>query len=248
MSYVSFETRIYPIFIYYIILSVFGVLISIQMYFKYRKRKVKEPLYLMAVFISLTLALIFLTIGLAEAAIRGFFMEVYRISLPLAYSMVILADFSLNSFASHITDKGKKFTPLMILIGSVIMIALFLPWNWWGYPSEEYVGELNTRFYTTGSLVIFSCAIFIYIVILCNKVAKTTQNKIIKTGLRLFVYSMFCLILLFACITGDTLLIVFFDHPGYSVFLYVGWLFGVAFVILSYLSLVMPEWLVRKIE
>ncbi len=218
------------------------------MFRKYRERRVRSPLYLMLVFIFLTLALISLTTGLAEAAITGYFMEIYRISLPLAYSLVVLADFALYIFATYMTNRGQKLIPFIIIIGIFIMIALFLPWNWWGVPNEDYTGKLSIRLYTTSSFVIFSCAIYAYIIAICKMVLKTSESKVTKTGLKLLIYGMICLILLFICITGDNLLVVLFDHPGYSAFLYVGWLFAVGFVILSYLSLVMPDWLVRRIE
>jgi len=43
-------------------------------------------------------------------------------------------------------------------------------------------------------------------------------------------------------------MIQLFDHPGYSEFVYVAWIFAIIFYILSYLSLVMPKWLVKRIE
>ncbi|MHA1723453.1 MAG: hypothetical protein ACTSXH_01225 [Promethearchaeota archaeon] len=248
MSYEPFQVRIFPIFVYYMILSIFGVFMSFQMYLKYKKRKVKAPLYLMLVFIFLTSSIIILTVGLAEAAITGYFMEIYMMSLPLAYSMVIIADLMLFVFANHMMDKGNKLLPFLMIMGILIIISLFLPWNWWGVPAEEHAGELNIRFYTTGSLVIYSCAIYIYIALICHQVGSRTESKITKMGLQLMKYSMGCLILLFACITGDNLLIVFFDHPGYSFFLYIGWAFAVAFIILIYFSLIMPKWLLKRIE
>jgi len=46
----------------------------------------------------------------------------------------------------------------------------------------------------------------------------------------------------------DNLLIVLYRHPGYSEFIYVAWIFAILFLILTYLSLVMPEWLVKRIK
>ena len=62
-----------------------------------------------------SLTLISLTIGLGEAVISGFFKEIYRFSLPFAYSMIIIADVFLFVFAEEITGKGKKaIVPLII--------------------------------------------------------------------------------------------------------------------------------------
>jgi len=43
-------------------------------------------------------------------------------------------------------------------------------------------------------------------------------------------------------------MITFFKHSGYSEFTYIAWIFGSIFIILSYLSLIMPEWLVNRIK
>ncbi|MFW9875657.1 MAG: hypothetical protein ACFFG0_21345 [Candidatus Thorarchaeota archaeon] len=221
---------------------------SIKMYKKWKERKVPPPLYLAIVFSFLTSALTMLGIGLAEAVITGEYREIYRFSLPFAYSMVVLADIFLFNFASYMINKSKKAFPVVIIIGIILIAILFLPWNWWGVPSVDYEGKLNIRLYSTGSLVLFSLLIYSYIAMICQKTKREVEDKVIYTGLNLLFYSMICLILLFVMLIGDTLLITLFDHPGYSEFTYIAWVFGIIFIILSYLSLVMPEWLIKRIE
>lgn len=248
MTYSPFEFRVFPIFVYYILVSIFGIIVSIKMYKKWRERNVPPPLYLTLVFSFLTAALVVLSIGLAEAVITGFYKEIYRISLPLAYSMVVCADIFLFIFASYMTNKGRKAFPAIIIIGIILIIVLFLPWNWWGVPQVDYAGELSIRLYTTGGLVFFSFAIYIYIALICQKIKRNVDDKIMQIGLKLLFYSMISLILLFLMLIMDTLMIAFFNHPGYSEFTYIAWIFGLIFIILSYLSLIMPEWLVNRIK
>lgn len=248
MAYTLFEIRILPIFPYYIILSVFGIILTLKMFFKWRERKVKPPLYLSITFTFFTLALIMLAIGLAEAIFTGYFKEIYRFSLPFAYSMVILADIFLYKFVSQITNKGSRLFIPLILIGISIVVLLFLPWNWWGVPPEDYEGQLNIRIYSTLSLVLYSYLIYISIAITCRRAMKETDDKITLNGLKLLFFAMICMILFFLMFVGDTLMIVLFDHPGYSVFVYIAWIFAVAFFILTYLSLVMPKWLIKRIK
>ena len=121
MTYSAFETRVLPIFIYYIFLSIFGVLITIQMIRKWKERNQIAPLHLSLVFASYTLAIIVLTIGLAEAAITGYYKEIYRFSLPLAYSMLIIGNLFLYLFASNITNRGKLTLIPLIIFGIVFM-------------------------------------------------------------------------------------------------------------------------------
>ena len=248
MSYTPFEVRVMPLFFYYLLLSGLGILLTIKMFLKWRERKVPAPLYLTLVFIFLTTALIGLTIGLSEAVITGFYKEIYRFSLPFAYGMVICADIFFFIFVSQITNKGRKALIPLIIIGIGVFIMLFLPWNWWGVPPEDYEGLLNIRIYSTLSLILYSYVIYVLIAITCRKAMKKTDDKITSTGLNLLFYSMISMILFFLMFIGDTLMIQLFDHPGYSEFVYVAWIFAIIFYILSYLSLVMPKWLVKRIN
>jgi hypothetical protein len=248
MTYTPFEFRVFPIFIYYIFLSIFGIFMSIKMYKKWKERNVPPPLYLAIVFTFFSAALTMLGIGLAEAVITREYREIYRLSLPFAYSMVVFADMFLFKFASHMTNKGKSAFPFIIVIGIILIIILFLPWNWWGVPSIDYEGMLNIRLYSTVSLVLFSLLIYSYIAMISQKAKRKVEDKVMKTGLKLLFYSMISLIMLFVMLIGDTLLITIFNHPGYSEFTYIAWIFGMLFIILSYFSLIMPEWLVKRIQ
>ena len=246
MTYTPFEVRVLPLFFYYIALSILGIVMTIRMYYKWRDRKVNPPLYLSIVFLFLTAALIMLTIGLAEAVITGYYMEVYRFSLPFSYGMVIIADIFLFKFVIELLDKGKKvFIPLIIL-GLIIFIMLFLPWNWWGVPPEDYAGHLNIRLYSTLSLVLYSYVVYILIARTSLKAAKATQDGTAKLGLKLLFYAMISMILFFLMFIGDTLMILF-GHPGYSEFVYIAWIFAILFYIFAYISLVMPKWVLKRI-
>ncbi|KKK57401.1 hypothetical protein LCGC14_3054830 [marine sediment metagenome] len=247
MSYSPFQPRVFPIFIYYIFISIFGILVTIKMFLKWKERRVRPPLYLALVFTFLTMSIINLLIGLLEAIITEEFREIYRLSLPLAYVLVIVADIFLFIFASHMTNKGHKAFIPVILIGIILTIILFLPWNWWGFPSEDYAGEVNIRLFSTLSFVLYSNLIYIYIAFICYKIKKNVDDKIMYIGLKLLFYSMISLILLFVMLISDTIMITLGDE-GYSVFIYIAWIFGIIFIILSYFSLIMPDWLVKRIK
>jgi len=248
MTYTPFEIRVFPIFIYYIFLSVFGLLASVKMYYKWRERKVPPPLYLTLTFSFLSLALIMLSIGLAEAVITDYYKEIYRFSLPFGYLMVIISDIFLFKFSSYITNRGKDLFPIIIILSIILGIVLFLPWNWWGTPSDDYAGEISIRLYSTLGLVIYSYAIYGYIAVISNKAKVKVESKVSLVGLNLLLYAMISLMILFLMLIADTLMIIVFNHPGYSVFTYIAWTFGLIFIILAYLSLVMPDWLVKRIN
>ena len=248
MTYIPFETRFYPFIFYYIFLSIFGILATFQMLSKWRERKVPAPLYLSLVFTFLTTAIIGLLLGLGEAAVTGYFKEIYRFSLPFAFSMVVIADIFLYLFVITITRKDKKKVIPFFLTGIAVIILLFLPWNWWGTPSQDYVGQPDIRLFSTSIFVIYSYVIYVSIAIICYKTKNKTEDLKARTGLILLFYSMISLIIFFIMLILDTLMITFYNHPGYSEFAYIGWGFAVLFIILSYLSLVMPDWLVKWLE
>ncbi len=185
MTYTPFNENILPIFFYYLGLIVFSIVMTILMIKKWRERKVNPPLYLSIVFVLFTIALITLTVGLGEAVFSGFFKEIYRISLPLAYTFMIIADIFLFVFAEVITGKGKKAVVPLTIIAVVIIVVLFLPWNWWGQHPEHYGGQLNIRLYTTLSVILFSYTIYIFIAGFCRKARKQTVDVKAKAGLTL---------------------------------------------------------------
>lgn len=248
MTYSSFDDRVLPIFGFYFVLIFFGIILTFKLIQKYNERKQVATLHLAIVFAIFTAAIGVLAIGLIEAAITGYYKEIYRFSLPLAYSLVVLANIFLYYFASNITERWKNaFFPL-IICGIVLIIILFLPWNWWGYPREEYAGKLNIRLYTNITFISFSYLIYITIAILCQHTRKRAEDKIAHLGLTLLLYSMISMILFYVMILLDNIMIVFYNHPGYTEFQFAAWIFALIFVILSYFSLIMPKWLIDRIN
>ncbi|MHA1148831.1 MAG: hypothetical protein ACTSR8_11385 [Promethearchaeota archaeon] len=248
MTYQVFDIAVLPIFFYYLFLITFSSILTFKIYKKWKERKVLPPLYLTIVFALFTIALVVLTIGLAEAIATGYYKEIYQISLPLAYTMMIIADIFLFKFVSFITDKGKSLFIPLIAIGGVIIVVLFLPWNWWGVPAEDYTGKLNIRIYSTLALILYSYSIYISIAMISRKTMVQTQDKVVKMGFKLLFYSMVWMICFFLMFIFDTLLIIMVDHPGYSEFVYLAWIFAILFYICMYLSLVMPDWLVKRLK
>jgi len=156
--------------------------------------------------------------------------------------MVVLVDIFLYIFVDEVTDRGRKAFIPFIIVGVVIVILLYLPWNWWGVPQQDYKGKLNIR------LVLYSYVVYITLALVCYKTRQKADEKVTRFGLLLLFFAMISLILYFLMFIADTLMIVLYRHPGYSVFVYIAWIFAVLFMILTYLSLVMPNWLVKWIK
>jgi hypothetical protein len=86
------------------------------------------------------------------------------------------------------------------------------------------------------------------IFIICQKAKHKTNNKITRVGFSLFAYSMITMELWFFFMIIDTLLIVFTNNYGYTIFVYIAWMFAFLFMGFTYLSFIMPKWLVNMIE
>ncbi|TFG29756.1 MAG: hypothetical protein EU532_02615 [Promethearchaeota archaeon] len=248
MGYSAFEPRVLPIIVVYLILIIAGSIVTYKILRKYIERKQPAALHLAIVYTFFTLAILVLAIGLTEAIITGYYMEIYRFSLPLAYSLVAIANIFLYFFASRITNKWKSVFIPIILIGAILIIVLFLPWNWWGYPREDYAGKFNIRLYTNIAFITFAYVIYGMIAYIAYKSKAKADEKVAQLGLTLLFYSMISMMLFFLMVLLDNLMIVLYNHPGYSEFQFASWIFALIFVILTYFSLVMPEWLVKRVK
>lgn len=246
MSYEPILPHVYPLVFFYIAFIIFSVTLTVKMGLKWRERHVEPPLIMTVVFLTVTIALAALTTGLLEAAITGFFKEIYRVSLPFAYVTMLVADVLLYLFAVKISGRGRRGLVPAAIVAAIIGVMLVLPANYWGIPSVDYAGETSIRLYSTLALVAYSYMIYITIAVTCVKASKVTSAPVTRAGLRLLAWAMWCMVGFFGMFIVDTLLIVLFDHPGYSEFVYLAWVFALAFFLLAYSSLVMPKGLAAR--
>lgn len=250
MSYSPYVQEVFPIFVYYIILIILSIIVTSMMVKKYLDRRTKATLYMSIIYITSTIVLFIITIGLAEAIITSYFKEIYRLSLPLGYTLLCFEGMFLLIFLGEMTDssKTKKFTIPLIIIGIFVIILLFLPTNWWGVPRDDYEGKLNTRLIVTLLLVSYNILIYLIMARIYYQVMHKTKDPVAIFGFKLLLYSMICPIIFLVFVVLDTIFITFFNHPGYTIFMYFAWLFLMAFFILSYLALIMPKWVENRIK
>ena len=250
MSYSPYVPEVFPIFIYYIILIILSTIVSIMMIKKYFDRKTKATLYMSFIYVTGTIILFIITFGLAEAIITSYFKEFYRLSLPIGYALLCGTGMFLLIFAGEVTERSKFniSTIVLIIIGIIVIILLFLPTNWWGVPRAEYEGKLNTRFLVTIILVFYNAFIYIFMARIYFRAKHKTDDPVANFGFKLLYYSMICPIIFLIFVVLDTLFITFFSHPGYTLFMYIAWFFLMAFFVLSYLALIMPKWVEKRIK
>ncbi|HME53188.1 MAG TPA: hypothetical protein VKM55_13280 [Candidatus Lokiarchaeia archaeon] len=217
------------------------------MLIKWRERRTKPLKLMIAVFISFTAELVMLTIGLVDSAISGFYREVYRFSLPFNYSMLVVVNIILFMFTREITNQGRKGLKPVVIAGAILCVVLFLPWNWWGYLNTDYAGQINIRLYTMLGLVTFSYMVYIRIAWVCWYAMPEAKTPVEKTGLRLLFVSMILMICCLLMFIIDTVLIVAFHSGGYSIYVYIAWIFASCFACCLYLCVVMPPWFMKRL-
>lgn len=250
MTYTPYSPDVFPIFIYYIILIVLSVIVTIMMFRKYIERKTKATLYMSLAYLASTIALIMVTIGLAEAIITLFFKEIYRFTFPFGYALLTGAGMFLLFCAREVTESSKfKYSSIvLILIGFIVIILLFLPTNWWGVPQKDYQDELNTRLVVTIILVLYNLIIYGVMARMYYRAKRKTSDPVASFGFKLLFYSMICPMIFLLFVIIDTAFIIFANHPGYTIFMYIAWFFLMAFFLLSYLALIMPKWVKKRIN
>jgi len=247
MSYDAFEPRVLPLLFFYIGLIIISIFLTVETFAKWRERKARPAGLMAAVFALFTAALVMLTAGLADSAMKEYYEELYRFSLPFGYSMIVIADIILFMFASEITNHWKRTLVPFIIAGAVLFVVLYLPQNYWGVPDSDYAGQLNIRLYSMLGLIAFSYTIYIMIASVCRHVMPDAKTSVARVGLQLMFWAMIIMIMFFLMFIFDTVLIVAFNSPGYSPFVYIAWIFGIVFYICMYLSVSMPAWFVKRI-
>jgi hypothetical protein len=247
MAYQAFDPIVFPLLLFYTGLVIFSVLLTVELYKKWRERKAKPVMLMTALFTVFAAALVSLAIGLVDSVISGFYREVYRFSLPLAYSLIVVADIILFLFAREITGHwGKALKPVAIL-GAFLCVVLFLPWNWWGHFNTDYAGQINIRMGTMAGLIAYSYTVYIMIARVCREVMPEAKTPVARAGLHLLFGAMIVMIIFFLMFVIDTVPIVAFHSGGYSVFVYIGWVVSIAFFVCMYLSVAMPAWFLKWI-
>ena len=109
-------------------------------------------------------------------------------------------------------------------------------------------GKPYIRLYSTGSLMIYSLVVIVSIMLLSYRMKKNATEKLPRAGAALLFYSTIAMLAFFVFFIIENALIVFIAIEGYSIFMYLAWISAMFFYILSYLSLVMPNWLVKRIQ
>lgn len=241
----------FPIMITELLVSIMFYILAIVILNKWRERRTKPTLYLALGLLSISTGIFIAFIGLASWFLSWIFSGlavtkspfIYWFSLPLGYSFVIIYDIFLFLFTIHIflDEKEKRVIPIAI-IGVVLIAFLFLPTNYWGL-DPLVTDPPSTRVAIQAVFLIFNMVIYILLGYLAIKASRKADERITRIGFQTIAVSQFFNISIFVFFLLDAVIILLNDpSPGYSLFIYLAWIFALVAGFLAYLGYILPKW------
>ncbi len=233
--------RIIPVFILYTFLFPVAFIFASKLIRKGRQNGLKSALFLGASFLLYGIAIVVAFTGLLEVIISGEFREIYRLSLPLGYSIGIIGNLCLLFFGFSLFGVQKTEVIIFITWAIITIVLINLDSNWYGVPHSMYTGQFSIRLYSSLSMTLLAWSILSYLITKIN--ALKMSKPLIGFGYRLIVWSLVSFILFWVCVTLDAVYINIVGE-GFSFFTHMAWIFALVFWMLSYIGLIMP----RKIK
>ena len=231
----------------YSVLIVFSWIMTVLLFKRWKERQKLPTKLMFFVFMAYSIAITGLVIGYLEMYFTGFKMEIYKFSLGFGYCMMLVSNMLLVYFAAVVFSIEKKYYFKYLIISGIIAVLVLLPQNYYGVPSEE-IGSDNIRAYTAVGMVVWSMFTYARIARAAYNVAKNTEDPIAKEGFKWIGHSQMSFIFFFAFMMTDTIYFTITDSPGYTVFVYISWLFAALFYLFSYFGLIMPAFLRKRYE
>jgi len=243
--YDPYTPRIIPVFILYAILFPVAFILAFKLMRKGRQQGIKSAQYLGYSFLSFGAAILIAFIGLLNVIIVGEFREIYRLSVPLSYSIGMVGTLFLLLFGFSLFGFQKKMAVLFAVWTGITFVLVNLDSNWYGVPHSTYAGQFSMRFYSSLSMMLLAVGIYLYLISKINSLQ--IDKPLVKFGYKLIVWSLISLIFFWACVTLDTVYINI-TGEGFSIFFDIAWIFGLIFWVLSYIGLTMPPKLKPYLE
>jgi len=241
------EPNAKPILFIYIFFSIFLIYFTILLYKKWKSKRKKPAQLLFITFLSFTITILGLLVGFIEMFLTGLKLKIYRFSLGFGYFFNCIGNIFLMEFISELFSIPKKFIRKYQVLMIFIAIIVILPWNYYGWP--QYAIDLqpipSIRVYSQLSLFIVSLLVYGRISIVAYHASKLVQDKYLKISFKFISYSHISEIIFYVCMSLDSISFTFFDLPGYSIFVFIAWIFGFFFFIFCYIGYIMPQWLIK---
>lgn len=235
----------YAIYVF-IFMVPFSIIMTILMFLRWKQRKTNPTKMMLAGFFFITVSIFALFLGYLQMYLTGYKMELYRITLAVAYTTLMIANLFLMLFAKDIFSIEMKYVRKYIIVNIIIAILVALPYNYYGVPSDE-IPSFTIRPYTSVLLVLFSIFSYSKIAHASFSNSKKMEVSFAKIGFKLIGYSQISLVIFFSFLMLDTIWFTYIvKEGGFSIFYYFAWLMAAIFFITCYLGVIMPRWFKKQ--
>ncbi len=243
--YDPYTPRIIPVLCLYLILYPVGFILATKLYRKGKRQGNKSAQYLGWAFLNYSLAIFMAFIGLMEVVITGEFREIYRLSLPLGYSIGIVGNLCLLFFGFTLFGFQKKMALFFVIWAIITLVLVNLDSNWYGVVHSTYIGQFSMRVYSSLSMTLYAISIYLSLIWKINSLR--LDKPLIKVGYNMIKWSLISFVFFWVFMTIDSLNILM-SGEGFSFFTQMAWIFAFLFWLLCYTGLTMPPKLKFYIE
>ncbi len=167
--------------------------------------------------------------------VPGQFLELLTFTvLFVAISDVFVLAFGLEVFYEGAT-KGRNKIALLVYVTLVSVFAYY----------DISTGLFDVDLNDTIWLFVIVLSVVVYIILIRSalKLARKLEDPVAKRGMHLIAAGPACLMVTFGLFMADSFL-----GANFTPLYYVAWLFALAFVVLTYLGVVQPDWLKKRIS
>ncbi|NMC07186.1 MAG: hypothetical protein GYA24_18360 [Candidatus Lokiarchaeota archaeon] len=247
MDYLPMDPGSFPILPTYIGVAAFCAAITAMLFKKWHERRTRAPMLLFIAFLSYLVCIIVLTIGFAEVVVTGHKMELYKFSLAFGYAGFMVSHGFYITFAAELFSFEKRAVHRYIAVCLAVAVLSALPWNHYGLSADMY-SDFHLRPYSMASIMIVTLVVGARIGYQAFKVSRHLDDQVGKIGFAFIGWSQILLIAFFLFMGIDIIIVGLTPSQGYTPFNLAGWLAAALLFFFSYIGLIMPGWLKRRIS
>ncbi len=218
-----------------------GLLLTIPLLRRHNQRRTPVTRYLLLSTIFLLCSALISAIsrilritGVWEVAPNQFLELLVFTVIFVAISDVFVLAFGLEVFYEGAT-KGRNKTALLIYVALVGVFAYY------AISTGLFDVDLNDIIWLF--VIVLSVVVYIILIRSALKLARKLEDPVAKRGMHLIAAGPACLMVTFGLFMADSFL-----GANFTPLYYVAWLFALAFVVLTYLGVVQPDWLKKRIS
>ncbi len=246
MDYLDMDPGSFPILPTYIGVAVICAAITAMLFKKWRERRTRAPMLLFIAFISYLSCIVVLAIGFTEVVVTGHKMEAYKFSLAYAYAGFMVSHAFYITFAWELFSLDKWSAHGYIAACLAVAVLVALPWNHYGMSQAMY-SDFNLRPYSMVAIFLLTLVVGARLAYQAFKVSRRLDDPVGRAGFAFIGWSQVLMVAFFAFMALDIIMVGLTPSQGYTPFNLIAWMSAALLFFFSYIGLIMPEWVKRRI-